>query len=79
MMRYLPHTPEEVASSDEVFLTSTPLCLLPVTRLDGSPIGEGRPGHLFGRLLAAFGRRVGVDIAEQASRFAGRHLTYQRS
>ena len=41
---------DDVAAADEVFLTSTPLCLLPVTRLNGRPIGDGVPGPVFRRL-----------------------------
>lgn len=64
-------TPKEVASADEVLLTSTPVCLLPVTRLNGQPVGRGRPGEVFARLLAAWNELVGMDIAGQAGRFAG--------
>ena len=35
--------PADLAAADEVLLTSTPLCLLPVTRYDGRPIGSGAP------------------------------------
>jgi len=72
---YRDLTPPEVASADEVLLTSTPVCLLPVTRLDGRPIGDGRPGEVFRRLLAAWSGLVGLDIAGQAKSFAGRDLT----
>jgi len=65
-------TPEHVASAEEVLLVSTPFCLLPVTRFDGRPIGEGKPGSLFCRLLAAWSESVGVDLAAQARRFADR-------
>jgi branched-chain amino acid aminotransferase len=65
-------TPDDLAAADEVLLGSTPLCLLPVTRLNGRPIGDGRPGELFHRLLAAWSELVGIDIVEQARRFAGR-------
>jgi branched-subunit amino acid aminotransferase/4-amino-4-deoxychorismate lyase len=64
--------PGDVASADEVLLTSTPSCLVPVTRLDGRPIGDGRPGPVYRRLLAAWSEEVGLDIAEQARRFAAR-------
>lgn len=63
---------EDVAAADEVLLTSTPLCLAPVTRLNGLPVGAGRPGEVFRRLLAAWSVQVGVDIAAQAERFGGR-------
>ncbi|MEN6496583.1 MAG: aminotransferase class IV [Thermoguttaceae bacterium] len=57
---------DDVATADEVLLTSTPLCLLPVTRLNGHPIADGRPGPLYHRLLAAWNDQVGLDIAAQA-------------
>lgn len=59
-------TVDDVATADEVLLTSTPLCLLPVTRLNAHPIADGRPGPLYHRLLAAWSDRVGLDIAAQA-------------
>jgi branched-chain amino acid aminotransferase len=62
-------TTDDLAAADEVFLTSTPLCLLPVTAFNGRPIGAGRPGKVFDRLLAAWSEMVGVDIAGQAERF----------
>lgn len=65
-------TPNDVAQADEVFLTSTTTCLLPVTRFNGRPIGDGRPGKLFARFLAAWGQIVGLDIAQQAERFSQR-------
>jgi branched-chain amino acid aminotransferase len=65
-------TPAEFAAADEVFLTSTSVCLLPVVRVDDAPIGDGHPGPMFGKLLAAWSERVGVDVAAQAKRFATR-------
>ncbi len=64
--------PEDVAAADEVMLASTSSCLLPVVRLDRKPIGSGRPGAVYRRLLSAWSRMVGVDIAAQAARFARR-------
>ena len=65
-------TVEDVAHADEVFLTSTSPCLLPVVRLDGSPIGRGVPGDNFQRLLSAWSELVGVEIKKQAARFSRR-------
>lgn len=59
-------TVDDVATADEVLLTSTPLCLLPVTRFNGRPIADGRPGPVFDRLLSAWNALVGLDIAAQA-------------
>ncbi|RMG02641.1 MAG: hypothetical protein D6741_03405 [Planctomycetota bacterium] len=63
---------DALLQADELFLTSTPFCLLPVTAIDGTPIGDGRPGPIFARLTTAWSERVGVDIVAQARRFAER-------
>jgi branched-chain amino acid aminotransferase len=55
----------DVVNADEALLTSTPYCLLPVTKVNGVRIGDGRPGPLFRQLLAAWGAEVGLDIAKQ--------------
>jgi branched-chain amino acid aminotransferase len=64
--------PDEVATADEVFITSTPNCILPVTRFNGQPIGIGQPGKIFKQILSAWNDLVGLDIAGQAKRFAQR-------
>jgi branched-subunit amino acid aminotransferase/4-amino-4-deoxychorismate lyase len=60
----------DVAQADEAFLTSTSPCILPVTRCDGRPIGSGRPGPTFERLMQAWNALVQMDIREQAQKFA---------
>ncbi len=62
---------EDLASADEILLTSTPNCLLPVTRYEGKPVGSGTPGPIYTRLLAAWSKAVGVDIARQAASRGG--------
>jgi branched-chain amino acid aminotransferase len=37
-------TPRDLAQADEAFLSSSVAGVLPVTRFDGRPIGDGRPG-----------------------------------
>ncbi|MEX0711104.1 MAG: aminotransferase class IV [Pirellulales bacterium] len=54
-----------VINAQEALLTSTPYCLMPVTRVNGLPIGDGRPGPIFRRLLTAWSRDVGLDIEQQ--------------
>jgi branched-chain amino acid aminotransferase len=54
-----------VMNAKEAFLSSTPYCLLPVTRINGVRIGDGSPGPLLRRLLAAWSAEVGLDIGEQ--------------
>ncbi|MBT4886751.1 MAG: hypothetical protein HON07_06000 [Planctomycetaceae bacterium] len=57
---------ENVLSADEVFLTSTPWCLLAVARVDGDFIGPNAPGPVFRRLLRDWSANVGLDLSEQA-------------
>ena len=57
--------PFDVYEADEVFLTSTPFCLLPAVKLNGLKIGSGKPGKITKRILKAWGDLVGVDIAKQ--------------
>jgi branched-subunit amino acid aminotransferase/4-amino-4-deoxychorismate lyase len=64
--------PEEVAAADEVLVTSTPNCLLPVTRFQNTPLGDGRPGDLYRELLRAWSKAVDVEIAAQASQYQSR-------
>lgn len=59
-------TADDLATADEILLTSTPSCLLPCTRVDGRPVGRGSPGGVYRTLLEAWNRAVGIDIARQA-------------
>lgn len=61
-----------VINADEAFLTSTPYCVMPVTRINGVTIGAGTPGPLSRRLLAAWSAEVGLDIARQIQEQARR-------
>jgi D-alanine transaminase len=49
-----PVSEAEVRGAHEVWLTSSTKEVLAVTRLDGRPVGEGRPGPVFRRLHAAY-------------------------
>lgn len=55
----------DMHTADEAFMSGTPFCLLPVTSLDGLPIGDGKPGPVTKHLLKAWGENVGVNIQEQ--------------
>ena len=44
----------ELRGADEVWLTSSTKEILPVTRLDGLPVGDGTPGPLWETLLALY-------------------------
>jgi branched-chain amino acid aminotransferase len=65
--------PYDVYTADEAFMTGTPFCMLPVTSLNGVPIGDGKVGVLFNSLLKAWGNNVGVNIAEQIHSWASQN------
>ena len=45
----------DVQTADEAFATGTPFCMLPVTGLNGSAIGDGKVGGVFAKLLKQWG------------------------
>ncbi len=47
-------TPQALSDADEIWLTSSTKEILPVTELDGSPVGHGRPGVLWQRMIAFY-------------------------
>jgi branched-chain amino acid aminotransferase len=53
-------------NADEIFLTSTSLCLCGVAQVNGAIIGDGKiPGRVTNRLLQAYSNLVDCDIAGQ--------------
>ncbi len=61
-----PFTLEELRQADEIIMSSTVMELMPVTRLDGAPIGAAVPGAVHRTLAAGF-----AALVEEAIR-AGR-------
>jgi branched-subunit amino acid aminotransferase/4-amino-4-deoxychorismate lyase len=61
-----------VINAAEAMTASTPYCLMPVTRINGLPIGDGKPGRVFDRLIAAWSEEVGLDIRKQIAEGARR-------
>ncbi len=49
-----PVAEAEVRAADELWLTSSTKEVMAVTRLDGRPVGEGRPGPVFRAMHAAY-------------------------
>ncbi|HET8597455.1 MAG TPA: D-amino acid aminotransferase [Castellaniella sp.] len=49
-----PITRDEAASADELMLSSATKEVLPITQLDGKPVGTGRPGPVYARLRAGY-------------------------
>jgi branched-chain amino acid aminotransferase len=57
--------PYHAINADEAFLTSTPYCVMPVTKINGQIIGDGKAGPVYRRLLQAWSQLVGLDIEQQ--------------
>jgi len=55
----------DAVNADEAFLSTTPYCLAPVTKLNGIPIGAGIPGPMFKRLIERWSLLVEMDIVAQ--------------
>ena len=49
-----PITRAEVLAADELLLSSATKEVLPITRLDGQPVGSGQPGPVYAKLYAAY-------------------------
>ena len=56
-------TVDDCLAADEAFVTCTSFCLAGVSRINGLPVPW--PGPIFGRLVEAWARRVGVDFRGQ--------------
>lgn len=57
--------PYDIYTADEAFMTGTPFCMLPVTRINGANIGNGKVGPIFNKVLDKWSANTGVDIAGQ--------------
>jgi len=62
----------ELTQADEVLWLSTPMCVLPVSEIDKTKIGSGKPGPVFSNLIKAWSEDIGLDIVAQARSIAGR-------
>ncbi|MBI1345305.1 hypothetical protein GC163_03365 [bacterium] len=65
-----PIPADELSEADELWLTTTPSCLLPVCWWQGNPIGTGRPGPIFRQIIDLWSQRVQLDIMGQARSIA---------
>src|SRR5215207_5902936 len=50
--------PEDLETADEAFITSTTRELSPVTKVDGRPVGTGKPGTVTNALLRGYRQRT---------------------
>ena len=52
----------DLPRADEAFLTSSVREVLPITSIDGKPVGQGRPGPVAKRLMAAYSQLVETTL-----------------
>ncbi len=57
--------PYDVYNADGAMICATPFCMLPVTKLNGLDIGDGKPHKLFNEILDNWSAEVGVNIKKQ--------------
>jgi branched-chain amino acid aminotransferase len=60
------YTPYDLYNAEEAFLASTSPTFVPVRTVNGAKIGNGAPGPVTVRLIAAWNKMVGMDIVDQA-------------
>jgi len=53
-----PYTQHDLFAADEAFLTATNKRIVPVVKVDGSLIGDGKPGEITKKLMELFGGYV---------------------
>jgi branched-chain amino acid aminotransferase len=58
--------PDRLRTAEEVFITSTTRGILPVSRIDGVPVGDRRVGPVTRRLMDGFEAAVGALVAEES-------------
>lgn len=60
----------DAEQADEIFLTSTVICLVHARSFDGKKVGDSRCGQITGTIRSALMRNVGVDFIKQAREYA---------
>jgi D-alanine transaminase len=56
-------TARELAAASELFLTGTTTDVMPVTQVDGRPVGSGAPGPVTRQLAGLFAAHVAAEAA----------------
>ena len=59
----------DVITADEAFMTGSPFCILPVTKINGINIGNGNRGNITNKLLKKWSDNVGLNIEHQIKEF----------
>ena len=57
----------DVINADEAWLPTSPYCLGPVTKINGQPIGSGKPGPVWHHIIDRWSELVKKDIYEEVT------------
>ena len=57
----------DIVNADEAWVPTTPFCLGPVVRINGAPIGDGRPGPMWRKILDRWSEIVEKDIYRETA------------
>jgi len=60
----------DVYTADEAFMTGTPFCMLPVTKLNRNDIGDARMGVVTKKLIDKWSVNMGLDIIAQIKSYS---------
>jgi branched-chain amino acid aminotransferase len=55
---------DDISHLEEAFITSASRAVLPVTEIDGKPVGNGRPGPVTKRLMSGYQDRLERELEE---------------
>ena len=58
----------DAQNADEAFMTATSVCVMPVTRFNEQPIGDGTPGPVTAKLIERWKQYVDFDFVAHAGR-----------
>lgn len=57
----------DVVTADEAWIPTTPYCLGPVVRINGTPIGDGKPGPVWRKVVDHWSDLAGKDIYREVA------------
>jgi D-alanine transaminase len=61
-------TEAELRAADEIMISSATKEVMPITVLDGEPVGDGRPGAIYAALYDAYQRAKARELADWTAR-----------
>ena len=64
--------PYDLYTSDEAFFTSTPFCLIPISKIYKRKITDQIPGPITAQILAAWSESIGLDIVDQTMKLGNK-------